>query len=84
MSNDPIADLNAEAAALKAKYAAVDPALIREAIGKILTGEELLALVDQVQPLYDALPNSDPLKTHVAGWLQVIKSVAVLVTQLKL
>lgn len=79
---DPVEQLAAEAAALKAKYAALDPAMVRGALTKILTGDDLKALVDKVQPLLDALPANDPLTQHIAGWLQINKSVPVLVAQL--
>jgi hypothetical protein len=79
MATDPIADLKAEAVALKAKFAALPPDVLRGALTSLVTGSQLNEIIDDVQMLFDALPAGDPLKPHISAWLQVSKNLPMLV-----
>jgi hypothetical protein len=77
-----VEQLHKKAAALKAEYMALDPATIREGLSSIIGGPQMEDLITKVRPLYEALPDGDPIKTHVASWLQVNLAVPSLIKQL--
>jgi hypothetical protein len=72
-------DLLADAAKARAALAALPPEQILGAIGSVLRDGRAKALLDDLDPLFLALPSDHPLAAHIQGTIGALNGLPSLI-----